>query len=105
MNPTPWDPLVPSRAWGGLKDSDGPRRDRAANLHTKTLDFRGIRLKQELNRKGWNSQAHRGFLGDVESTNLSRDISREIGRMQRLAVARCVVHLSELVQLIPSGDR
>ena len=32
--------------------------------------------------KGWNSQAHREFPGNVESTNLSRDnISREIGRV------------------------
>ena len=37
--------------------------------------------KQNLNHTGWNSQVHRGFPGNVESANLSRDnLSREIGR-------------------------
>ena len=46
----------------------------AAYLRRSTiLDFRGLRLKHDLNSKGWNSQAHREFPGKFESSNLSRD--------------------------------
>ena len=32
--------------------------------------------------KGWNSQVYRGFPGNVESSNFSRDnVSREIGHI------------------------
>ena len=48
-----------------------------ANLRTKILDL----LKHNLNLKGWNSQAYRGFPGKFDSSNVSRDnVSREIGR-------------------------
>ena len=37
---------------------------------------------QDLNSKGWNSQAHGGFPGKFESSNVSRDnVRREIGRI------------------------
>ena len=50
-----------------------------ANLRTKILDFRGFDLSRIL-IKGWNSHVHGGFLGKLESSNLSREIlSREIG--------------------------
>ena len=43
--------------------------------------LRRVSLKQNLNLKRWNSQAHREFPGKFESSNLSRDNpSREIGR-------------------------
>ena len=52
---------------------------RTADLRTKILDFRGLDSSRVLN--GCNSQAHREFPGNSESSNLSRDIlSREIGR-------------------------
>ena len=51
-------------------------------------------LKQNLNFEGRNSQPHREFSGNVESTNLSRDnLSREIGRSRvgsRLPVPGCL---------------
>ena len=63
-----------------------------ANLCTKILDFRGLWLKHNLNLKGWNSQAHREFPGNLESTNLSREMfSREIGR-SKSEVTFCRVH-------------
>ena len=38
-------------------------------------------LKNNINIKGWNAQARRGFPGKFESSDLSRDnVSREIGR-------------------------
>ena len=39
-----------------------------------------VGLKQNLNVEGWNSHVHREFPGIVESTNLSRDSLRGIGR-------------------------
>ena len=43
------------------------------------LDFGGFDSEQNIDLKGWSSQAHREFPGNVESTNLSRDnLSREI---------------------------
>ena len=40
-------------------------------------------LKHNLNVKGWNSQAHREFPRNLESTNPSREIlGREIGRTE-----------------------
>ena len=52
-----------------------------ANLRTKILDLRGFDSSRISILRGWNSQAHREFSGNVESTNLSRDnLSREIGR-------------------------
>ena len=43
--------------------------------------FHRVRLEHNLNSKGWNSQAHRGFPGKFESSNVSRDnVSTEIGR-------------------------
>ena len=44
-----------------------------ANLRTRILDFQRVRLKQNLKFKGWNSQVHREFPGNLESRNLSRD--------------------------------
>ena len=45
-------------------------------------EFQRVWLKRNLDSKGWNSQAHRGFPGTFESSNLRRDnVSREIGRM------------------------
>ena len=42
--------------------------------------FQGGWLQHNLNLKGWNSHAHRGFPGKFESSNVSRDnVSREIG--------------------------
>ena len=39
--------------------------------------------------KLWNSQAHRGFAANVESSNLSRDnLSREIGDFDDFWTAR-----------------
>ena len=54
-----------------------------ADLRTKTLDFRGFdSCIYNLYFKGWNSHVHRGIPGNVESTNLSREIlSREIKRI------------------------
>ena len=47
--------------------------------------FQRFSLKHDLNIKGWNSQAHGEFLGQFESSNLSRDnVSRGIGRTARL---------------------
>ena len=44
--------------------------------------LRGVRLRQNLNLKGWNSHVHRKFPGSFGSTNLSRDnLSSEIGRI------------------------
>ena len=41
--------------------------------------FQRVLLKQNLDFKGWNSQAHGEFPGEFDSSNLSRDnISREI---------------------------
>ena len=38
--------------------------------------------QHHLNFKGWNSQAHRGFPGKFESSNVIRgNVSREIGRI------------------------
>ena len=43
--------------------------------------FHRVWLKHNLNFKGWNSQAHRQFPGEFESSNVSRgNVSREIGR-------------------------
>ena len=43
--------------------------------------FQRVLIKLNLDFKGWSSQAHREFPGNVESTNVSRDdVSREIGR-------------------------
>ena len=45
--------------------------------------FQRVWLNQNLNLKGWNSQAHRELLGKFESSNLSRDnLSRELGRSE-----------------------
>ena len=38
--------------------------------------FQRVRLKHNLNLKGWNSQANRGFPGKFESSNVSREIGR-----------------------------
>ena len=44
-------------------------------------------LKHNVNLKGWNSQAHRGFPGKFESSNVSRgNVSREIGRTLQINV-------------------
>ena len=53
-----------------------------ANLRTMTLDVRGFDSSiTSIIFKGWNSQPHREFPGQFESTSLSRDnFSREIGR-------------------------
>ena len=49
---------------------------------TNIVDFRGFDSSIILILKGWNSQAHRGFPGKLESSNVSRDnVSREIGRI------------------------
>ena len=46
----------------------------------KESRFQRVRLEQNLNLKGWNSQAHSRFPEQFESTNLGRDnLSREIG--------------------------
>ena len=37
-------------------------------------DFRGFDLKQNLNYKGWNSHVHRELFGNLESSNLSREM-------------------------------
>ena len=48
---------------------------------TQALDFRGFDSSTILNLRGGNSQAHRVFTGEFESSNASRDnVSREIGR-------------------------
>ena len=52
-----------------------------ANPPTNTVVVKGVRLKRNLNLKGWDSHVHRGFPGRFESSNISRDnVSREIGR-------------------------
>ena len=57
-------------------------------------------FKHNLNSKGWNSHVHRGFPGNSESTNLSRGLSREIGRTFEtvacltLGVESCERHIS-----------
>ena len=51
---------------------------RPISLPTNIVGFGGF---DSINLKGWNSQAHRGFPGKFESSNVSRDnVSREIGR-------------------------
>ena len=59
------------------------RQRRTPNLRTKIIDFRGFDSSIVLiwRFQGWNSQAHSGFPGKFESSNLSRDnLSTEIGR-------------------------
>ena len=57
-----------------------------ANLLTEILDFRGFDSSIiDINFKGWNSQAHREFAGKCESTNLSRDNLRELGRTSKIS--------------------
>ena len=47
-----------------------------------TLWISGVWLKHNLNLKGWNSQAHRDYPGEFESSNVSRgNVSRSIGRI------------------------
>ena len=48
--------------------------------------FQRVRLKHDLNCKGWSSQAHRESPGKFESRSLSGDnLSREIGRISLFA--------------------
>ena len=57
------------------------RPEYGQSLYTTILDFRGFDSNIILSLRGGNSQAHREFPGNLESTNLSREIlSREIGR-------------------------
>ena len=51
-----------------------------ANLRTKISDFRGFDSSRIFNVKGCNSHVHRGFPGNLESTNVSRH--NQIGRIQ-----------------------
>ena len=53
------------------------------NFPTNIVYFRGLSSSvPNLNSKGWNSQAHKGFPGKFESSNASRDnLSRDIGRI------------------------
>ena len=71
------------------------QRPLTANLRTKILDFRGFDSKQNLNLKGWKAHVHRGFPGNVESANLSKDnLCRGIGRIQPLPwgdLVRCLL--------------
>ena len=51
-------------------------------ITAKILDFRFLFNLKHLKFKGWISRAHSEFVGDLESTDLSRDnLSREIGHM------------------------
>ena len=89
LNPTPPPrPPIKDRKTGELADTADcyfnvemamwPTCVRAANPRTKTLHFRGFWHKEKLNLHGWASQAHRGFPGKFDLTNLSRDnLSRE----------------------------
>ena len=44
--------------------------------------LQGVRLEHNLNSKGWNSDVHREFPGNFDSSNVSRDHdSRGIGRI------------------------
>ena len=64
-------PLAPSPPYGQSQYSDS--------------GFQRVRLKQNLNLKGWNSHVHRAFPGKLESNNLSIEIpSREIRRISSI---------------------
>ena len=52
--------------------------------------------------KGWNSQAHRGFPGKFESSNVSRDnVTREIGC---IVVCICLTASRRLRKAAPTLD-
>ena len=64
--------------------------------------FQRVRLKQNLNVKGWNSRVRREFPPRFESSNLSRDnLSRGVGRTvhkeDRDAVRSHAIHFSAAV--------
>ena len=65
--------FVPPSLIGCLTAPQSSAKCVPANLPTHVMDFTGFDSKHNLNCKGWNSQAHRGFPGCFESSNLSRD--------------------------------
>ena len=76
-----------------------------ANLRTKILDLRGFDSRRISNSRGWNSHVHRGFPGNLESTNLSRDnlsrdnLSSEIGDNMNI-VSRDIITLMILMLIL-----
>ena len=61
-----------------------------ANPPTSIVDFRGFYSSTVLILKKWNSQVHRGFPGNFESSNVSRcNVSRRIGRIASRLWFRC----------------
>ena len=63
-----------------IAQNERPAGRDTPNLPTN-IGFQRVWLKHNLNLKGWNFQAHRGFSGKFESSNVSGDnVSREIGR-------------------------